>query len=136
MQTVQEYGAVDEELHYFRLKLNRAPETLEEMIKLINSTSNIDDKWIMCSPFKGRFHMFGETGAYNIKFISSNNTDNIYEAVYDKDGNIITEINDYGKNMGTYNYASSSKHPKNHTDYDVKTYERMMNTFNDLKNNT
>ena len=80
--------------------------------------------------------MFGETGAYNIKFISSNNTDNIYEAVYDKDGNIITEINDYGKNMGTYNYASSSKHPKKHTDYDVKTYERMMNTFNDLKNNT
>ena len=43
MQIVQEYGAVGEELHYFRLKLNRAPETLEEMLKLINSTSNIDD---------------------------------------------------------------------------------------------
>ena len=47
-------------------------------------------------------------------FISSNNTDNIYEAVYDKNGNIITENNDYGKNMGTYNYASSSKHKKKH----------------------
>jgi hypothetical protein len=43
MQIVLEYGTVDEKLHYFRLKLNHAPETLEEMIKLINSTSNIDD---------------------------------------------------------------------------------------------
>jgi len=28
-ECVMEYGTVDEELHYFRLKLNRAPETLE-----------------------------------------------------------------------------------------------------------
>ena len=43
MQIVLEYSTVDEKLHYFRLKLNHAPETLEEMIRLINSTSNIDD---------------------------------------------------------------------------------------------
>ena len=135
-ECVDKYGTVDEELHYFRLKLNRAPATLEEMIDLINSTPNINDKWIMCSPYKGRYHMYGDDGAHNIKFISSNNTDNIYEAVYDINGKIITEKDDYGKNMGTYNYISSSKYGKKHTKYDVKTYEKMMNTFKDLKYNT
>ena len=38
--------------------------------------------------------------------------------------------------MGTYNYISSSKYGKKHTKYDVKTYEKMMNTFKDLKYNT
>ena len=90
----------------------------------------------MCSPYKGRYHMYGDDGAHNIKFISSNNTDNIYEAVYDINGKIITENDDYGKNMGTYNYISSSKYGKKHTKYDVKTYEKMMNTFKDLKYNT
>ena len=130
-ECVNEYGTVDENLHYFRIKLNRAPATLDEMINLINSTSNINDKWIMCSPYKGRFHMFGDDGAYNVKFISSNTTNNIYEAVYDKNGNIITENDNYGKNMGTYNYASSSKQAKKHTKYDVKTYEDMKNTSQD-----
>ncbi|WP_297961107.1 hypothetical protein [uncultured Ruminococcus sp.] len=132
-ECVLEYGTVDEELHYFRLKLNRTPETLQDMIDLINSTPNINDKWIMCSPQKGRFHMFGDNGAYNIKFISSNNTDNIYEAVYDKNGNIITENNDYGKNMGTYNYASSSKHKKKHNKFDRDTYLEYGNTISDPK---
>ena len=69
-ECVQTYDAINEELHYFRLKLNRAPATLEEMIDLINSTPNINDKWIMCSPYKGRYHMYGDDGAHNIKFIS------------------------------------------------------------------
>ena len=98
------------------------------MIKTINAADDVDDKWIMCCPYKGRFHMFGETGAYNIKFISSNNTDNIYEAVYDKDGNLITENDDNGKNMGTYNYASSSKDAGTHNEFDVKTYKNWGNT--------
>jgi len=113
-ECVQEYGEITQDIHYFRLKLNRAPETLDDMIKIINSTTEINDKWIMCSPFKGRYHMFGEDGAYNIKFISSNNTDNKYEAVYDINGKLISESDDYGKNMGTYNYASSSKNSKLH----------------------
>lgn len=130
-ECVDDYGKVDSALHYFRLKLNRAPETLQEMIDLINSTPDVNDKWIMCSPQKGRFHMFGDGGAYNIKFISSNNTYNIYEAVYDKNGNIITENDDYGKNMGTYNYASSSKQAGSHQIYDVDTYNKYGNTFLD-----
>ena len=72
--------------------------------------------------------MFGEIGAYNIKFISSNNTDNIYEAVYDKDGQLITEADNNGQNMGTYNYASSSKDSGTHTKYDVDTYKDWGNT--------
>ncbi len=88
---VREVGEVDETLHYFRLKLNRAPATLDEMIALINSTDNIDDKWIMCCPNKGRCHMFGENGTFNIKFISSNNTDNMFEAVYDINGNLVLD---------------------------------------------
>lgn len=131
-ERVQKYGEVDIILHYFRNKLNRAPKTLNEMINLI-SASNVDDKWIMCCPKKGRYHMFGIDGSYNIKFISSNNTDNIYEAVYDKNGNLITENDDYGKNMGTYNYASSSTQSKLHDKFDVKTYENWGNTPNDPK---
>jgi Mg-chelatase subunit ChlD len=128
---VQTYGEVDRTLHYFRLKLNRAPATLDDMIKTINCATEVNDKWIMCSPQKGRFHMFGEYGSFNIKFISSNNTDNIYEAVYDKNGKLLTESDDYGKNMGTFNYASSSKKGKLHNRLDVSTYEDMKNTYED-----
>jgi len=129
---VRTYGEIDEELHYFRNKLNVAPSTLAEMEALINSCDNIDDKWIMCSPYKGRFHMFGVDGTYNIKFISSNNTDNIFEAVYDKNGELITGADDFGKNMGTYNFASSSKESPFHNKFDVYTYETWGNTINDI----
>jgi len=132
-EQVKKYGTITEELHYFRIKLNRCPENLNDMIKAINAAADVDDKWIMCSPEKGRFHMYGETGAYNIKFISSNNTDNIYEAVYDKDGKLITENDNNGKNMGTYNYASSSKDASNHNKFDVNTYKDWGNTENDPK---
>ena len=77
--------------------------------------------------------MYGDDGAHNIKFISSNNTDNIYEAVYDKNGNIITENDNYGKNMGTYNYASSSKQAKKHNKFDRDTYLEYGNTILDPK---
>nr|MCR5517778.1 hypothetical protein [Lachnospiraceae bacterium] len=126
-EQVKAYDCITEELHYFRLKLNRCPATLDEMVDKINAAKK-EDKWIMCSPEKGRFHMFGETGAYNIKFISSNNTDNIYEAVYDKDGKLITENDDNGKNMGTYNYASSFKKSTVHEKFDVDTYKEWGNT--------
>ena len=38
-ECVQTYGEVDEELHYFRLKLNRAPATLEEIKKQLKKTN-------------------------------------------------------------------------------------------------
>ena len=52
-----------------------------------------------------RYHMFGEDGEYNLKFGSSKNTDYCYEAVYNKDGILLTE-NNSPINMGTYNYCS------------------------------
>ncbi len=130
-KNVKEYGEVTEEMHYFRNKLNRCPETLDDMIKTINNADDVDDKWIMCSPDKGRFHMFGEAGTYNIKFISSNNTYNLYEAVYNKDGKLITENDNNGQNMGTYNYASSSKDSTAHNNFDVSTYKKWGNTLLD-----
>ena len=130
---VKIYDCITEELHYFRNKLNRCPLSLDDMIDEINAASNIDDKWIMCSPNKGRFHMYGKDGSYNIKFISSNNTKNLYEAVYDKNGKLITENDDNGKNMGTYNYASSSSDAEYHIKVDVKTYETWGNTKADPK---
>ena len=53
--------------------------------------------------------------------------------MYDKEGNLITENDDNGKNMGTYNYASSSKDGDTHKIYDVKTYEEWGNTEADPK---
>ena len=78
---VKIYDRIKEDLHYFRLKLNRCPETLDDMIKTINNTENDDN----------------------------------------------------GKNMGTYNYASSSKDAGNHTKYDVDTYKKWGNTPLDPK---
>jgi hypothetical protein len=130
---VEEMLVINEEIHYFRNKLNRynIPKTLDEMINLINSTEVAADKWIMCSPHKGRYHMFGEDGDYNIKFISPDSTGNIFEAVYDKNGNLITENDSFGKNMGTYNYASSSQSDDLHKQLDVKPYETWGNTVGD-----
>ncbi len=75
--------------------------------------------------------VIGIDGSYNVKFISSNNTKNIYEAVYDINGNLLTENDDYGENMGTYNYASSSSSSYMHSKLDVATYNKWGNTIND-----
>ena len=100
---------ISEELHYFRLKLNRAPETLEEMLEIIENDSS---SWILCSERKARYHMYGSDGEYNVKFVSSTQkTNNMYEAIYNlKDFNIISTTNEVidekesPENMGTYNY--------------------------------
>ena len=44
--------------------------------------------------------------------------------MYDKDGKLITEADNYGQNMGTYNYASSSKAASAHNKFDVDTYKK------------
>lgn len=117
-ECVQTYGKVDEELHYFRLKLNRAPATLEGMKKAIEKDKS---SWVLCTIWETRYHMTGENGEFNLKFVSSNSTDNIFEAVYDKDGILLTEKN-CPKNMGTYNYAGTKTNNSLHHVFDVDTY--------------
>ena len=117
-QHVQEYGIVDKELHYFRLKLNRAPETLDDMLETLK---NDPTTWTLCTIWQARYHMNGNNGEYNLKFVSSNETGNIYEAVYNYDGLLLTEEND-PLNMGTYNYAGTNTNNKKHHDFDVDTY--------------
>ena len=92
-ECVQTYGSVDEELHYFRLKLNRTPKTLEDMLEIIENDSS---SWILCSERKARYHMYGSDGEYNVKFVSSTQkTNNMYEAIYNlKDFNIISTTNE------------------------------------------
>ena len=71
--------------------------------------------------------MFGEDGEYNLKFGSSKNTDYCYEAVYNKDGILLTE-NNSPINMGTYNYCSDQKDSKLHQLLDVIPYKVLGNT--------
>ena len=117
---------ITEDMHYFRIKLNRAPATLDEMINEINS-SDTDDKWTLYPMKNTRYHMFGEDGEYNLKFGSSKNTDYCYEAVYNKDGILLTE-NNSPINMGTYNYCSDQKDSKLHQLLDVIPYKVLGNT--------
>lgn len=100
-----------EETHYFRNKLNRAPGTLEDMLC-------IPDKWVLCKPRESLYHMNGKDGIYNLKFISNCGK---YEAVYDKNGVLLTEDND-PVNMGTYNYADFQKDSDLHKKWDVSPY--------------
>jgi hypothetical protein len=98
---------IDEDLHYFRVKLNRAPESLDEMMKIDERK-----KWILLEPSKSIYHMFNTEacydekegkykGEYNLKFVSN---DGKYEAVYNYAGVLLDEKND-PVNMGTYNYS-------------------------------
>jgi hypothetical protein len=88
--------SLPKKVHYFRNKLNRAPATLDSL--LANSSG-----WAFYDVDKTRYHMSGDTGGYNVKFSSL--PDGKYEAVYDKNGVLLTQYND-GDNMGTYNYCS------------------------------
>jgi hypothetical protein len=87
--------------HYFRTYFSRAPNTLEEMVQIIIDKENNLFEWELL-PWQGMaFHMYGTDGEYNLKFISA---DGHFEAVYNKDGILLTQEND-PKNMGTFNYA-------------------------------
>ncbi|GHV49392.1 hypothetical protein FACS189499_10440 [Clostridia bacterium] len=61
--------------------------------------------------------MYGTNGEYNLKFVSK---DGKYEAVYNKDGVLLTVEND-PVNMGTYNHASPDD-IVNHFFEDVRPY--------------
>ena len=117
-ECVQEYGDVTQDIHYFRLKLNRAPSTLNEMLNILGKDK---DAWTLCTIWETRFHMIGENGEYNLKFVSSNSSNNMYEAVYDKEGILLT-VDNSPENMGTYNYAGTKTSNSLHHHLDVDTY--------------
>lgn len=97
--------------HYIRNKLNRAPEKLSEMLSQYND-------WILCDVKDSLYHMLGEDGDYNLKFISKCGK---YEAVYNLQGDLLTEKNN-PTNMGTYNYANYQKDVVAHFTWDVVPY--------------
>lgn len=109
---VPQSSGVSQEIHYFRNMLNRTPNSLVEMIKSLNS-------WKLCSIDDSRYHMYGDKGGFNLKFVS---TCGKYEAVYNIYGTLLTEDND-PYNMGTYNYAPVGYSPSGHLLYDVAPYE-------------
>jgi len=112
-----------EEEHYMRNVFSRAPGTLSEMIDTIKNNNN-SFRWKLLTPDYVLLHMYGEDGEYNIKFISE---DGHFEAVYNKDGELLTEYND-PLNMGTFNYADQVYEKERHTVLDVLPYLQWGNT--------
>jgi hypothetical protein len=110
--------------HYFRINFSRAPETLDEMVKIIMEKENNLFKWELL-PWQGMaFHMYGKDGEYNLKFISA---DGHFEAVYNREGVLLTQDND-PKNMGTFNYAHQLADQMTHYNLDVWPYFMWNNT--------
>lgn len=108
---VSGYGTVTQEIHYFRNKLNRAPATLDDLL-------DEKDDWELLEVGDSLYHMYNEYGEYNVKFISK---DGHYEAVYNKNGILLSENND-PDNMGTFNYKSPSVSKVLHGLLDVEPY--------------
>lgn len=119
---------INKELHYFRLKLNRAPNTLDDLLKE-------KENWTLLKMEDSVFHMYDSEactdennkgkGRYNLKFVSK---DGKFEAVYNYNNMLLDdrESNESEghlydpKNMGTYNYASPNWPSKiMHGFYDV-----------------
>ena len=127
---MQTYGSVYEELHYFRNKLNSAPDTIYELLVQNKNTANYDDKWILFNVRHTAYHMFNTEmspeGECNLKFVSSNNSGNMFEAVYNYDGVLLTAEND-PINCGTFNYCSDQKDKSLHQALDVKPYKQYGN---------
>lgn len=109
-------GPQTAEEHYLRNYLNYGPPSLNDMIEEIKNNSPM--KWKLLSPDQSVFHMNGEDGEYNLKFISKNG---FFEAVYNIDGVLLTKTND-PVNMGTYNYADPILEPNKHSIYDIIPY--------------
>jgi hypothetical protein len=111
--------------HYLRNYFSRAPATLIEMIDTILNDNSVFG-WQLVSIEETMFHMFGENGEYNLKFVSK---DGYFEAVYNKTGDLLTEIND-PINMGTFNYVNPITEPQKHSKLDVYPYLLWGNTEN------
>lgn len=87
------------DVHYFRNNLNRAPLSYEDLLK----EDEEKDRWKLMPVSGSVFHMYGDNGEFNVKFVS-NDDYQMFEAVYDKDGNLLTYKND-PHNCSTYNYC-------------------------------
>ena len=107
-----------QDIHYFRNKLNRAPVTRDELIAE-------KEKWKLLSIGNSLYHMYGEDGLFNTKFIS-NEGEGKYEGVYNKEGLLLAEEND-PVNMGTYNYSSATINALLHLTLDMIPYYRWGN---------
>jgi len=111
---ITKIGSVSKQVHYFRNKLNRYPETLDEMLK-----HGTEEEWELYKVGKSIYHMlrtdFSDTGLKNLKFVCR---DGIFEAVYNHEGKICDEDTDPA-NMGTYNYI---KDGIGHGNLDVMPY--------------
>jgi hypothetical protein len=118
-------GSVDsEDEHYLRNYFSRAPATLSEMVETIQNRKSIFN-WKLLTPDQSALHMYGKDGEYNLKFISE---DGHFEAVYNKDGILLTEEND-PLNMGTFNYADQVYSKEKHTVLDVIPYLQWLNSI-------
>jgi hypothetical protein len=110
-------------LHYARNLLNREPSSYQELVK---NNFIINGVQYQIMPKVGRlYHMLGLGGGNNIKVVSA---DGRFEAVFNQDGKLLSYTND-PKNMGTYNYAPSTKAETSmfHTPCDVDTYKLLGN---------
>jgi hypothetical protein len=114
-------GPLTKEQHFLRNYLNIAPLTLDDML---GGQNLIGQKWFLQSPFAAAYHMFGSDGEYNVKFLSA---DGRFEAVYNRQGQLLTDKND-PINMSTYNYASQDSFYWTHSNWDVAPYFLWGNT--------
>ncbi len=111
---------ISAEVHYFRNNLNRAPATLGDMINEFKK-----GKWKLLSVDESVFHMYGDGGEYNVKFVSTDEYE-MFEAVYSckHDDYFESPLIDYKSDIhscATYNYTG----PKDwlaHAFYDVIPY--------------
>lgn len=120
---IYKIGYVDINTHYFRNKLNRAPKSLKELLEL-NQTPNPSRHWRLLSVRDSLYHLQGKNGIYNLKFISA---DGFCEAVYNKNGVLLTEKND-PVNMGTFNYAAGITGLNAHNKFDIDPYLKWGNS--------
>lgn len=95
--------------HYYRNAFNMVPGTMQE--------AAASGQWEQMSPFKSQLHQNGPDGKLNTKWIDKKT--GRCEAVYDKNGNLVTDT----INGGTFNYASPNEsNGIPHTLYDVIPY--------------
>ena len=125
-------------IHYFRNDLNRAPKTLGEL-------KNEREKWKPLSAVLSIYHMYGDNGEYNIKFVAKNGEN--HEAIYSFYVSALTWLNptllhqtwsnsplldasiDF-RNMATYNYVGPDN-ASGHELCDVNPWEAWGNIEGD-----
>ena len=95
------------------------------MIKLAQA-----GEWKLMPPLKSQFHMYGENGEYNLKFVT---IEGRFEAVYDINKELLTEETDLGAiNMGTYNYKTPDNY-LGHYLMDVRPWQVYGNIKNEAE---